>query len=197
MARDRRYQRHPRQHGFSNNPRPRGRTKRRKSWWDFRHSAFQLLCVIALAITGYNYSSAGGGAGDSSRERGNNGANDRSSVWSAAFSADSPDAFTCSSIRIIDGDTFDCGSIRIRLQGIDAPEKDGHCRPGRVCTPGDPVASTRSLTALTQSSKVQCTRTDTDHYGRTVARCSASGTDLSCEQIRRGHAVKRYAPIQC
>lgn len=43
-------------------------------------------------------------------------------------------AFACSNVGIIDGDTFDCGSTRIRLHGIDSPEMPGHCRSGRECT---------------------------------------------------------------
>lgn len=119
------------------------------------------------------------------------------SATRALTDSDSPGGFACPTVRIIDGDTFDCGTTRIRLQGIDAPERNGQCKPGRKCTPGDPVASTRSLRALTQSAPVRCTRTDTDAYGRTVARCFAGPIDLSCEQIRRGHAVLRYAPIAC
>lgn len=205
MARIPKFSKRPRQRGSSKHPRPRGHGKRRASLWDYRHSAFQLFCVIALGITAYSCTSPNDGAGnwarneagDEARNSAQNGSKDNTGDSSTVFSADSADAFTCPSVRIIDGDTFDCGSTRIRLQGIDAPEKDGQCRPGRDCTPGDPVASTRSLAALTQFAKVQCTRTDIDHYGRTVARCSASGVDLSCEQVRRGHAVKRYARIQC
>jgi endonuclease YncB( thermonuclease family) len=48
---------------------------------------------------------------------------------------------------VTDGDTIRCGDERIRLLGIDAPELPGHCRSGRNCAPGDPYASTSSLTA--------------------------------------------------
>lgn len=103
----------------------------------------------------------------------------------------------CSSVDVLDGDTFDCGSTRIRLEGIDAPELEGHCRPGRTCAPGDPHASTANLTRLTESGTIRCQRTDTDVYGRTVARCTVGETDLSCAQIEGGHAIRRYAPIEC
>lgn len=65
---------------------------------------------------------------------------------SGALSTEGGD-LSCSSVRVIDGDTFDCGGIRIRMQGIDAPEMPGHCRPGRNCTVGDPWASTANLRA--------------------------------------------------
>jgi len=108
-----------------------------------------------------------------------------------------PDAFTCSSVAILDGDTFDCDGERIRLSGIDAPELPGHCRQGRECAPGDPHASTDNLARLVEWNAVTCRKTDTDVYGRTVARCTAGEVDLSCQQIADGHAIRRYAPLWC
>lgn len=103
----------------------------------------------------------------------------------------------CSDPRVVDGDTLRCGRTRIRLQGIDAPELPGHCARGRDCTPGDPFASTDNLRALVSGGAMVCRQTDTDRYGRTVARCSVRGKDLSCAQIEGGFAVRRYAPISC
>lgn len=105
--------------------------------------------------------------------------------------------FQCGSIRVIDGDTFDCGSKRIRLSGIDAPELPGHCRQGRQCTPGDPYAATQNLQNLVAAGSVRCRKTDTDRYGRTVARCTSKGVDLSCGQLSAGQAVRRYGYILC
>ncbi|WP_257211643.1 thermonuclease family protein [Sphingobium sp. IP1] len=106
-------------------------------------------------------------------------------------------SFQCGSVRVIDGDTFDCGSTRIRLSGIDAPELPGHCRQGRQCTPGDPYAATQNLQKLVAAGAVQCRKTDTDKYGRTVARCTSKGVDLSCGQLSAGQAVRRYGYILC
>jgi len=105
--------------------------------------------------------------------------------------------FACSSVRVLDGDTFDCGSTRVRLHGIDAPELEGHCRPGRPCAPGDAHASTAHLRQLVSGVRVQCRQTDTDVYGRAVARCTAADTDLSCAQIDGGYAIRRYGVIFC
>lgn len=106
-------------------------------------------------------------------------------------------SFQCGSTRVIDGDTFDCGLTRIRLSGIDAPELPGHCRQGRQCTPGDPYVSTQNLQKLVAAGAVQCRKTDTDKYGRTVARCTSNGVDLSCGQLSAGQAVSRYGYILC
>jgi endonuclease YncB( thermonuclease family) len=118
------------------------------------------------------------------------------SFWSNKAQAD-PASFTCWFPAVTDGDTFRCGSRRVRLQGIDAPEMPGHCRPGRECTPGDPYASAANLRRMMRLSSVTCRQTDIDGYGRTVARCSAGTQDLSCGQIEGGFAVRRYRAISC
>lgn len=108
-------------------------------------------------------------------------------------------SFTCENPRHHDGDNVRCAGLKpaIRLEGIDAPEMPGACRPGRDCTPGDPYAARDALRALTQGRSVICTRQDTDRYGRIIARCSADGIDLSCAMIAAGHAVPRYVTIDC
>lgn len=105
--------------------------------------------------------------------------------------------FSCAAAQVTDGDTLRCGERRVRLYGIDAPELPGHCRPGRRCTPGDPYASAANLRALVGTAALQCEEKDTDAYGRTVARCSSRGQDLSCGQVEGGFAVRRYGWIWC
>ena len=102
----------------------------------------------------------------------------------------------CSRPYIIDGDTFSCGERRIRLASIDAPEMPGHCAAGRHCTPGDPYASKQYLISISRGT-VTCHEVDTDHYGRTVARCDSGGKDLSCEMVASGHAVEMYGVLEC
>lgn len=100
------------------------------------------------------------------------------------------------SCRAVDGDTLRCPlpgrageSERVRLIGIDAPEMPGHCARHRRCAPGDPVAARAHLARLLRSGPIMITRTGRDHYGRTLALVRAGGIDLSCAQIRAGHAV--------
>lgn len=118
-------------------------------------------------------------------------------TWPAAAKADASLGVGCVNPRVLDGDTIRCGETRIRLSSIDAPELPGHCRPGRECTPGDPYASTGNLQSLVAGQPVQCQQTDTDHYGRAVARCSVQGQDLSCAQVKGGFAVRRYGILIC
>lgn len=118
-------------------------------------------------------------------------------LWWNADRAQAQDTIACQTVNVLDGDTFECDSLTIRMAGIDAPELPGHCRPGRKCTPGNPYASTENLRRLVAAGPVQCRKTDTDAYGRTVARCKAGEADLSCKQIDGGFAVRRYGVIFC
>lgn len=91
-----------------------------------------------------------------------------------------------------DGDTLRCGSERVRLLAIDAPELPGHCREGRVCAPGDPYASTSSL-ADAMTGQLTIARVGQDHYGRTLALVAGSKGDLSCWQLARGQGIYKSA----
>lgn len=105
--------------------------------------------------------------------------------------------FLCLAPAAVDGDTLRCEGVGlVRLIGIDAPELPGHCRPGRVCTPGDPRASRASLARLVRA-PVTCEAAGRDGYGRVLARCSTPAGDLSCAMIAAGQAVARYSPIRC
>lgn len=50
----------------------------------------------------------------------------------------------CPSAYVVDGDSLRCGSARVRLLGIDAPELHG-CPRWRDCVDGDGQAAKRSL----------------------------------------------------
>lgn len=107
--------------------------------------------------------------------------------------------FVCAEPRYHDGDSIRCaGRARaVRLYGIDAPEMPGACRPGRRCVAGDPYASRDHLIRLARGRALLCRPVDVDHYGRTVARCTAGGAELSCAMVRDGYAVARYGTLRC
>jgi len=110
--------------------------------------------------------------------------------------------FDCTPIIVVDGDTIRCGQERVRLMGIDAPELGGHCRPGRVCTPGDGEASRRDLRQIVASSRVRCHRAGFDRYGRTLAHCYIRRAgrvkiNIGCEMVQIDAAVLRYGGLAC
>lgn len=83
-------------------------------------------------------------------------------------------------MRVVDGDTLDDRGVRIRLFGIDAPERR---------SPGGQEAM-EHLRWLVGSSPVICERIDFDwKYARPVALCRAGGIDLSLAMVRAGHAA--------
>jgi endonuclease YncB( thermonuclease family) len=109
--------------------------------------------------------------------------------------AQAADAIT-GKARIIDGDTIEVSGNRIRLEGIDAPERGQRCQD-RLGQPYDCGATAvRTLVDLTKGQEVRCEPVGQDRYRRTLAICRLpSGLDLNGELVRLGRAVafRRYS----
>src|SRR5688572_13845217 len=75
----------------------------------------------------------------------------------------------------IDGDSLRADGEEIRLLGIDAPELRQTCRDhqGRNWACGRDARD--QLRRILARGKVRCAVAEKDRYGRTLARCSASG----------------------
>ncbi len=86
-------------------------------------------------------------------------------------------------VRVIDGDTIRIGSVRIRLWGIDAPERDQTCGGLEAGS-----MATAALSRIIGDNPVTCEAVDTDRYGRTVATCSVAGADIGGSMVRAGWA---------
>jgi endonuclease YncB( thermonuclease family) len=92
--------------------------------------------------------------------------------------------------RIIDGDTLDVGGTRIRLAGMDAPEREQVCRDENATAYrcGDRAAD--ALVRLVAGARVTCRNEGTDRYRRMLATCAtAHQTDLGLAMIREGWAT--------
>lgn len=96
--------------------------------------------------------------------------------------------------RAIDGDTIEIAGTRVRLFGIDAPERRQTCegRDGQIYQCGRDAAAV--LAELLRRGPITCTPRDTDRYGRTVATCTNDAGDIGAQMVRRGWAVayRRY-----
>lgn len=91
---------------------------------------------------------------------------------------------------VIDGDTIRCGSERVRLSGIDAPETSA-CRPGRRCVEGNGLAARAALGKLIEGRELRLVRLGRDRYGRTIAAVYADGRNVACAMLAGRHAVYR------
>jgi endonuclease YncB( thermonuclease family) len=101
-----------------------------------------------------------------------------------------PAPASLSDVRAVDGDTLHAGSLRIRLIGIDAPEKAQTCRDARGQAYACGVAAAERLAALVAAGNVACAAQGHDRYGRTLAVCStAEVDDVGRALVREGYAV--------
>jgi endonuclease YncB( thermonuclease family) len=97
--------------------------------------------------------------------------------------------------RIVDGDTVQIGTVKIRLEGIDAPETDQLClnREGKRWTCG---IEARDRLIQKSGGKVWACRTNSaDRYGRALATCEVEGININRWLVREGWALSfiRYS----
>jgi len=91
--------------------------------------------------------------------------------------------------RVIDGDTLAIAGKRVRLWGIDAPERNQSCADAAGAVYACGYRAAEALFALTYGRRVRCAPRDTDRYGRTVAVCWAGIAELNRAMVRGGFAV--------
>lgn len=91
--------------------------------------------------------------------------------------------------RVIDGDTIDIAGVRVRLFGIDAPEREQLCERGDGSRYACGLQATEALVAAISNLALSCTRRDIDPYGRMVAICLGSGGDVSAMLVEQGYAM--------
>jgi endonuclease YncB( thermonuclease family) len=82
--------------------------------------------------------------------------------------------------RVLDGDTLEVDGARVRLLGIDAPERG---EPGAV-------EATSALLNIIAGREIACTDTGGRTHGRIVATCTVGkGSDLSALMVGYGWAA--------
>lgn len=145
------------------------------------------MFVLALGgIGAVGNALTGGGASQSSPES-----------TSVVASSTSPPTTADRSGRasVIDGDTIEIHGERIRFHGVDAPESGQTCKDadGDKWRCGQKAAY--QLSDKLGARTVSCEKTDTDRYGRTVARCSVDGEDVGRWLVSNGwaRAFTRYS----
>ena len=96
---------------------------------------------------------------------------------------------------ITDGDTIKILNNKIRLHGIDAPEKNQTCiRNKKIYNCG--IVATKTLIKKIGKNKVKClTQKNKDRYKRFIGVCFVKKDNLNKWMVRNGYAVayKRYS----
>ena len=98
--------------------------------------------------------------------------------------------------HVSDGDSLRSGELRIRLFGIDAPEKNQQCIDGNGADWACGMAAQKALETLVANAPyLQCDLIDVDRYRRVVMRCFDGKTDLAAALVRVGLALayRRYS----
>lgn len=97
-------------------------------------------------------------------------------------------------VEIVDGDTLRVDGERVRLWGIDAPERAQLCR---IAGRDEPIGreATEALRSILARGELRCETKDRDRYGRTVADCRAGQVSVSDAMVRSGWAwaLPRYS----
>lgn len=109
----------------------------------------------------------------------------------AALASNQP--FACAQLKVHDGDSIRCGSERIRIENIDAPElpDSPKCHPPRSnawCDYQAGYAARDALIVFLAQGTVMVRRTRIDRYGRTLARVSVNGKDAGSYLVSEGLA---------
>ena len=102
--------------------------------------------------------------------------------------------------QVIDGDSLVVAGERVRLFGIDAPERDQQCRDAAGRTYACGRAAAAALRKRIANRGVRCELgPERDRYGRVLGVCSGGATELNAWMAAQGHAValprisRRYA----
>jgi len=91
-------------------------------------------------------------------------------------------------VRVVDGDTVSMRGLRLRLTGIDAPEKDQTCtRGGKIWNCGE--QSGAALKDWIGGSILTCLSNAIDKYRRPVVRCTVRGFDVAAWSVENGWSL--------
>jgi endonuclease YncB( thermonuclease family) len=99
--------------------------------------------------------------------------------------------------RVVDGDTIKINSKKIRLYGIDAPEKKQKCKKtyltiSFISFTKDYMCgeiSTQKLIKKINKQKLNCNILDVDRYKRLIGECFKRNINLNSWMVSNGYAV--------
>jgi endonuclease YncB( thermonuclease family) len=103
---------------------------------------------------------------------------------------------------VVDADTLDIHSQRIRLVGVDAPESKQKCLDASGVLVRCGANAANALSDWINRNPVTCVSEGHDRYDRTLGKCSVRGTSVQDWLVRNGHAVayraysKEFVPAE-
>lgn len=92
-------------------------------------------------------------------------------------------------VKVVDGDSLEIGTSRIRLTGIDAPEYHQYCKNAKHRQYPCGKKSLEYLRSLIQNNSVVCKIHQKDRYDRYLCTCYTGNVDINAEMVRSGNAV--------
>jgi endonuclease YncB( thermonuclease family) len=97
--------------------------------------------------------------------------------------------------RVVDGDTLVVNGIKIRLEGVDAPESDQLCLDEYAQRWTCGITARDRLERKIGSNPISCSAIGEDKYKRTLAICRLGSEDLNRWLVREGLALSfvRYS----
>lgn len=105
-------------------------------------------------------------------------------------------------VEVVDGDTLRIDGERVRLWGMDAPERKQACQISGQSVPIGQRA-TDTLRQILTNGPLRCDAKDRDRYGRTVSECWAGEVNVSDAMVRLGwawalprYSQERFLPAQ-
>lgn len=90
--------------------------------------------------------------------------------------------------RVVDGDTIWVGQVKVRLHGIDTPERGQTCHTEHAIPYACGARATRELVQLIGDAPVRCVVIGDGAYGRVAGRCFANDRDLQHAMVTEGYA---------
>lgn len=91
-------------------------------------------------------------------------------------------------VRVVDGDTLEINSEKIRLFGIDAPERGQPCKKNNISyNCGE--ASKKHLQFIIVGQNVTCDDRGKGRWGRKISICKVGGEDINELMVKHGWAI--------
>jgi endonuclease YncB( thermonuclease family) len=110
-------------------------------------------------------------------------------LFAGAFAAPAFSAEISGVPRIVDGDTVEISTKKIRLHGIDAPETDQLCLDAKGEKWACGIAARDALATFSRNRPWSCDVSGEDRYGRSLASCSVAGENINQWMVRHGWAL--------